>query len=175
MSKPTAKLYFNRSHTNVAVAIATQIRNEGNHCNLIYAAKFRDQRDVEEKCSAIAIQVTAPNALKIARIYKQEKPDIEVHYFDDEGNFCDPPGALDQPAADPFASLRKKEKIDGPADSGSETPKADSPVQDETPTVEAAAPSIVIDDPEPVYNGPEEDASGQDEDGSSADGEPPLE
>lgn len=108
MSKPVAKIYFVRGHEAVVHDLAARIRNEGNLCHLIYAGLFSGRDDVEDTASAIAIQASSPKAHFITQCYRGTRPEVEIHYFDDEGEFCDAPADPEPPKADPFAKVRPK-------------------------------------------------------------------
>lgn len=90
MSKPLAILYFQRQQTDIAEDVASAIRSEGNLCNFVYANLFGGVEDCET-CQAVIIQSTVANHAVIARSYRQYNPATEIHYFDENGQFCDPP------------------------------------------------------------------------------------
>lgn len=127
MGKATAKVYFSRGSEQLAKDLAVRIRNEGNNCHLICANHFRDDRDIEEEAHAVAIQATNGKAAMIGRTYKEFNSEVEVHYFDDEGEFVDGPANPEPKPQDPFANLKKEdaEKKDAgkPADDEKPDPK----------------------------------------------------
>jgi len=110
MTRPTAKLYFNRGSEAVAKDLAARVRNEGNHCNLIHAHLFAGDHDVEDGTSAVAIQASAGKASQIARAYKAQLPECETHFFNDAGEFVDGPDQAEPAARDAFASLKAAAK-----------------------------------------------------------------
>lgn len=136
MPKPVAKIYFVRGHEEVVNDLAARIRNEGNLCHLVYAGNVRDEGDLESGANAIAIQKSSQKALLIGKLYRAHFPNTEIHYFDDNGEFCDAPDDPSQAKADPFASLKAKPA----ATAATSAPVAEEPEPNDTGPAEESAP-----------------------------------
>lgn len=139
MPKAIAKVYFNRGHEQLAKDLAVRIRNEGNQCHLICANFFRGDQDIEEDAHAIAIQASSGKAAMIGRTYNEFNKDVEVHFFNDEGDFVDGPDNPEPKPADPFAALKEPAATEE-APAGDDTPEPEA--ADETPEAEAPAADV---------------------------------
>lgn len=87
--KPRCVIYFSPNQVTVVKRLAGDIRAENKIANLVAAALFDET--MVEGCHAIAIQASVPKANLIARAYRKHRPDVEQHWFSDEGDFVDPP------------------------------------------------------------------------------------
>lgn len=88
--KPRAIIYFQREQTQIVKELAGALRAQNKLANLVYASNFRGDGDVES-CHAIAIQADAPKVHVISKAYRRIRPDVEQHFFNDEGQFVDAP------------------------------------------------------------------------------------
>ena len=93
--KPRAIIYFQRDQTKTAKEIANALRSNSKIANLVFANLFIDAADCE-KCEAVAIQATSPRVHIIAKAYMKTFPDVELHYFDDDGEFVEGPQIEDK-------------------------------------------------------------------------------
>lgn len=93
--KPRAIIYFQREATQIVKELAGALRAQNKTANLVYASNFRGDADVES-CHAVAIQSDAPKAHVIAKAYRRVRPEVEQHFFNDEGQFVDAPEFEDE-------------------------------------------------------------------------------
>lgn len=140
MSKPLAIIYFLPGHESVAKELAAGVRNEGNLANFVAAPHFKGLADCV-KCEAILLQASYGKCKAIAATYAEHFPETEVHWWDDEGEFCDGPDmqsekvAFKKPgesseateAQDPDTSIEET----AAAVDGSDEDVADDPVLEE--------------------------------------------
>jgi hypothetical protein len=116
----------------------------------VYANLFGGIEDCET-CQAVIIQASSNNHAAIARAYRQFNPSTEIHYFDDNGQFCDPPAG-----SEIESGMFKKPDAITPEEPETETPPE---VTDESETASAES-------------GAEEDSAGSAEASAEADDAP---
>lgn len=170
--KPRAVIYFHRDQTKVATDIAAALRANNKIANLVFSNLFVDAADCE-KCEAVAIQASSSRVHAIAKAYRKTFPDVELHFFDDEGNFVEGPTIEDRerfempvlktggkvpvepepPAAEEIAATKAALAAEAGDDTNDETILTDTPEHSDSSTEaasdnDAAAEAETADDAE---------------------------
>lgn len=148
MSKPLALVYFTRDQQDTAQDVAAAVRNEGNLANFVFANAFGDAADCV-KCEAVIIQASANKAAKIAKFYQETFPETEIHFFDNDGEFCDAPESL---AVDGAVAFKKP---------GSKNEKASKEETDTGAEAQAATEDAAEDTPDDDAESEESDDAGK--------------
>lgn len=131
-----AVLYFDKKCGAAYKHLAARVRSEGSKTILVWSNHFKGPEKLIPEARAVIIQADAHNAQRIANAYETLGQDVEIHYADADGQFCDIDAGHD-PAVDIEPDCTTDQNGDGSKDEEEATNAQESVSTDAAVQVEA--------------------------------------